>query len=250
MKMQVTPICEATNLPLPILPNEPQEARFSFWDYHHHFHPRSDPQLQHIDGKALRYSRGQLLPRALHNEYHRIFEGPPLPESIEEKFRLTVLACAGVVPRQAIALEGNLEYSEVTLGEREFEDISSSRSIYIERAHKSKAQYYTRRAIGRFFAYYALRQDINEVVSERVIDQFLDQSITDERRKELGNFILTEALGVSTEGLELEHQTLANEGYVSRTHQIAPRKLVRKFFTKDNYPQYHDEVARRIASAA
>src|SRR5437868_1010472 len=91
----------ATGLPLPIAPVEfarlPGPGGHSNW--HHHYHPAKSPILQTPAGVAVRNCRIQFVPRDVHQRYHDLFAGPPLPGSNEEAFRTTVLAVAGVVPR-------------------------------------------------------------------------------------------------------------------------------------------------------
>jgi hypothetical protein len=244
---QATPTCEISGLPLPILPTEPDARALSLYeDYHHHFHPRKSPELKGIDGKALRYSRGQLIARYLHTRYHQLFEGPSLPATREEKFRSTVLACAGVVPRQAIDLSREGEYRIVTLSNRQFEQLAAPRSIYVERAFSPTHAYYKRRTIGRFFAVYAMQQNVRQAVSDHVIEQFLDPGAEAGRKKELGNFILKEALGMSLEHLIPVHEDLKGEGYITPERQMPLQTIVQKFFTKDFFPDYHDEMAKRL----
>lgn len=249
-----TPVCEVTGLPLPIAPNEPPktEARFNFSDYHHHFHPRNDELLQGINGKAVRYSRGQFLPRVLHNRYHQIFNGPELPDNDTDRYRLSVLACAGVVPRQAINLSKPGEYQIVNLSNEEYASLASPDSIYIERARK-RSEYYTRKTIGKFFASYALQQNVRDAVSEKVVGQFLDEKTTPERKKELGNFILREALGMTIDDIAPLDQQIRTERLVFGERAKPLLTVVRKFFTIEFFPDYHDTVAetlRRNSEAA
>lgn len=248
-----TPVCEATGLPLPILPTEPDSrARLLFEDYHHHFHPRRDPSLSHIDGHAVRYSRGQIIPRYLHDRYHQIFTGPPLPQTQDEKFRVAVLACAGVVPRVALDLSVPGQYREVSLDDDVYERLAAPRSIYVEKAYYKKDHEYDlkRRTIGKFFASYAMQQNVREILSESVIGQFLDDATTPERKKELGNFILKEALLLSIVPIAGIHQELAQNGFVLPARRREPMSVIRKFFTKNKYTDYHDELERRIAAMA
>lgn len=248
-----TPVCEATGLPLPILPTEPDEqARFLFEDYHHHFHPRRDPQLMGADGLAVRFSRGQLVQRFLHDRYHAIFTGPPLPESQDEKFRLAVLACSGMVPRQAIDLSKPGQFQIVDLSHEQFERIAAPRSIYVEKAHSNNGKAYDRKrhTIGKFFAAHALSQGVQDTLSSSVIGEFLDDKTAAERKKELGNFILTQALRLSIEPIMPIHEELSAEGFVLPGRRVGPPAVVKKFFPKYRYADYHEELARRMVAAA
>lgn len=244
-----TPICDVTRLPLPILPTEPDtRARFLFEDFHHHFHPRLSPELSDLAGRALRYSRGQDIVRELHNRYHALFLGPQLPTNEEDKFRLTVLACAGVMPREAIDLSRSGHYRKVVLSEEEYAWFGESRSIHIDRAYKPDHGYYKRRAIGRFFAAYALKQNVREVVSDRVVGEFTDDKTNPERKKELGNLILREALGMSIDGILPLHRDLKAEGYILPGKVMGLPELLSKFFRRQYYPDYYSEMARLLGA--
>lgn len=252
-----TPTCDVTNLPLPIAKTEPtKEAQFSFYDYHHHFHPKRHELLSDVAGLAVRYSRGQFLPRAIHDRYHDIFAGPALPESTSEQYRLCVLACAGVVPRQAIELLSRSEYRIIDLSSDTHAALADRRSIFIEgawRADKQKGfkqgkNREVRKSIGRFFAQYALQQNIRSVVSERVIGEFLDESVSTDRRKELGNFILKEALDITIDDIVPMHSIAKEEGLITATNNKKPRKVIRSFFTTEVFPDYHAQVAQNLAS--
>lgn len=244
-----SPVCEVTGLPLPILPTEPHPgARFLYQDFHHHFHPRTSPELEGLAGQALRFSRGQDIPRFLHNRYHELFAGPVLPVTEEEKFRLTVLACAGVVPRHAINLDTGGGYSLVELDYDEYELLAAPRSIHIEKAYKfNRGSFHRRQTIGMFFAAYAMQQNVREVVSNHVIEQFVDDTTKPERKKELGNFILKEALDLSLDALIPFHRELKQEGYVRKEHATGLNEVVRKFFNKKYYSAYHGIMAVRLA---
>jgi hypothetical protein len=242
-----SPVCKATGLPLPILPTEPDaRALFIFEDYHHHFHPRNSPELKEIEGRAVRYSRGQMIGRFLHDRYHQLFLGPPLPETLDEKFRVAVMACAGVVPRQALDLSTPGEYKVVNLTNDQYERLTDPHSIHVDRAFHPEQSFYKRRTIGKFFASYAMQQNVRLAVSDNVIEQFLDVQATPERKKELGNLILREALGMSVESLAPLHRGLQEEGYVAPRKQLPLFSVVRKYFTKEYFQDYHDEIAKRL----
>lgn len=249
----LTPSCEVTGLPLPIQPEEPHESEalfFKNYNYHHHFHPREDPALKSADGRALRYSRGQYLPVALHSRYHTIFAGPQLPEGEQEVFKTIVLACAGVIPRQAVnAYSGEV----VDLSSREYEYLSQPDVTYIEGAFNRisvKNARKPRNRLGAYFASYAVNQDLSGVISEKVIKEFVHKKTSPERRKELGNFILRTAVNESLSEVAPLHRELKHEGYVA---PLAKKKklgeiIIGSFFTKQNFPKYYSEVLGNLAA--
>ena len=247
----ITPTCEATGLPLPLLPAELREngALLLRMNFHHHFHPNNHPILQGLAGRALRYSRGQIIDKPTHKSYHKKLSGPILPQSEKEIFHDIVFSCAGVVPQQAIDLSEPEGYRVINLSPEHFEKVSSPHSIYIEGAHHPKRSIRTRREIGKFFAHYAINQDLQDVLSEIVVEEFLDKQTYGQRRKELGNFILREALGVSIDGLVPTHRALISEGYVTpKRSQQGLFTVMRKFFTKDFFPAYYDEIEDRLGA--
>lgn len=107
----ITPVDEFSGLPLPLLPTAEvlpvNQGEIANW--HHHFHPKSDPVLSGtIGGRALRAARIQLVPAVQHNysdaAYHCFYAGPPIPTDRAEQFGMSVLACAGYMSDYAIDL--------------------------------------------------------------------------------------------------------------------------------------------------
>lgn len=240
------PSCEVTGQPLPVLPARLRENGV-FFNYDHLRFPSTAPELQGLAGRAVRCSSGQLIDYGSHKRKHKVFSQSDLPQTAEEAFRATVFACAGIVPRQAIDFSQKGEYEIVDLSNQQFEQIAHPRSIYIEGTHNPGRAKYVRKEIGRFFAYYALNQEMRDSLSESVIGEFLDNKTETDRKKELGNFILREAMGMSIDDLVPTHRTLKKEGYVAKNKDLGLFTVMRKFFTKNYFPDYHEEVAKRLA---
>jgi hypothetical protein len=244
-----TPTCEITGLPLPIVPIEPPEgARFTYKDYHHHFHPREDPLLKGLSGKALRYSRGQWGSREVHNWYHRNFSGPELPSDDDGKFKLAVLACAGVVPRQAIHFERKNDFEVIDIPDDLYRQIAAPSTTYVERAWKLGREHIPRKVIGNFFADYAVRQNVRLVVSDKVIGEFLEKKSSPERKKELGNFILKEALNLSIENIAPLDEVVQEEHLILSERPKPLARVVRKFCTKDLFPYFMNSMAENLSA--
>lgn len=242
-----TPTCEVTKLPLPVFHAEPpQGALFVPTNFHHHFHPHYSPELENISGRAVRYSRGQTLPIWLHQNYHDIFTGPELPKKLEDKFRLTVLSCAGVVPRQAIDVSSDSGYDVIDLNNVQYELLASRSSIHIEEPTSQWRQLYVRKTIGKFFAAYAMKQDVEDIVSRRVIKEFLSPRTSEARKRELGSYIIRGTLEESVRPLVPFHHELQDEGYVQGSKTGKLKSVLRKFFTKNYFPDYHEEIARLL----
>lgn len=250
----LTPTCEVTGLPLPIRPEGPREREaffFKNYNYHHHFHPADSPRLKGTDGKALRFSRGQYLPVAMHKRYHEVFAGPELPDDPQEVFKSVVLACSGVIPRQAID-----PYSAeiIDLTEQQYEHLSDPKVTYVEGAYNRQSIKNSRKPrahLGSYFASYAVGQNLSGIVSEKVIKEFIYKKTDLERKKELGNFILRAAVNESLHDIVPLHRNLQNEGYVA---PVAKKKrlgqiIIGNFFTKQYFPRYYSEILGQLRAS-
>lgn len=111
-----TPTDELSGLPLLLVPDE--RTLPIFWgfepsrgpdgrllvDQNHIWHPAKEVVEAGEGGAALRNSRVQFVLRhEQHNPYHGYYYGPPLPQTVDERFRTTVLCAAGYIPPRAIA---------------------------------------------------------------------------------------------------------------------------------------------------
>ena len=112
----ITPLDEISGMPLPILPQEHLTIEDPTTNWHHAWHPKTDPGLLDLGGRALRHSRAQLVRMTDHNHgdankgkqvYHDFYAGPELPKTDREKFYQCVLSAAGYVPERAIDLRGD-----------------------------------------------------------------------------------------------------------------------------------------------
>lgn len=243
-----TPTCEVTQLPLPILPTLTGNE-----DFHHHFHPAKSPELgalTSLSGRALRYSRGQDVNRTLHNRYHNIFTGPDIPQTDDERLRLCLLACAGVVPRQALDLSTKGQFEIVDVDDETYRELTRPQSIHVEKQFHQFMGARKRQAIGEYFAAQALQLQIDDIVSRKVIKEFLGSKTKPERRMELGNFILKEASIELVRPLAPLYEDLKTEGYVGNRKVTSISKAVLTFFTKDFYPQFYKQAEDRLAQVA
>lgn len=245
-----TPKDELTGLPLPIIITDPfhGNSNSTFVDYHHSFHPARD--LIHGDDAqvALRRSRGQNLPRWLHEHYHKYFAGPEFPESREEIFGTVVLACAGVVPRQAIFFGGNEGAPKIVNLRESVTRQIVVKSVRHEAEKREQPLDYYRAQIGMFFANYAIEQSIEEVVSSRVIDEFLYTNQRN-RRQELGNLLLREGIKMSVEPLVPVHNELKKEGLIARRQSDLTAR-VQDFFVRSRRKDYHIALEKKWLAAA
>lgn len=245
--LEVTPTIHG--LPYPIITRDPFHPNSATdLTFHHHFHPASAPELADLGGEVLRYSRGQTLPRWLHNRVHGIYGGPPLPQTEQDKFELTVLGCAGYIPRWGVEIDDYGNAHKVLLPPSRQGRVTP-RNVHIEDAHAiPNQQRYIRHRIGFFFANYALNQDIN--FPDSLIDEFLNS--TDEARKlELGNHFLIESVRTAMSPVLSMRAQLLKEGL--RLQPGKPdrmKKIVQTFFVKEYFPAYHPELTARFLGVA
>ena len=244
----ITPTCEVTGLPHPILIyHHPEIQTNGTPNYDHTFFDRKDPALLDDAGLAVRMSRGQVLPIWLHRLKHDRLNGPALPQTREEKFTVAVKACAGVVSRWAIDLRRPDDDLLVYMNDTTFDYVTDSRRMHYERALKPQGAHHREKVIGSFFIKYALEQDLSHV-SASLIDEFL-ATPNEFRKKEIGNFILNKALDVSLAPVLSMHRTLIGEGMVqpSRTKL---RPAVSRMIRRGKLTDYFEPLEEKLRAVA
>jgi len=193
-------------IPLPFVPIDDLEAVKHLTDWHHHFHPRRDPLLREEGGVVIRTAR---LQRAVidgpHLEYHQQYAGPELPSTIEERFRVAVLARAGYIPEHGLLLRGQLKPRIVRLSDRQ-------RHLLIEGGQlRAGSVGETHAFIGRL----ALEQDLSDI-NETTIDEFL-HSPDLVRRRMLGLWMLSQAINRTALPIAADYTRAWTEGRIPRT---------------------------------
>ena len=244
----VTPTCEITGLPHPVLIYDHPDNRASgLTNYDHAFFDRMDPALQDDAGRAVRMSRGQMLPMWLHRLKHDRLIGPELPQTREEKFIVAAKACSGVVSRWAIDLRRPDDDLLVYMDNETFNYVTDASRMHIEQAHKPKGLIHRQRVIGSFFLKYALEQDLGHI-SDSLINEFL--STADSlRKKEIGNLMLTDALSISLAPVLSIHRTLQTEGMV-QPHNNKLMPAVRQIVRKQKLVDYYEPLAEKLKQVA
>lgn len=243
-----TPVDELTGIPLPVIIIDPphETANTEFHDYHHHFHPERDLIYSDDAELALRRARGQYLPRWLHEHYHHYFAGPELNYSRRQIFQTVVLACAGVVPRKAIDFSSYQGPKIVDVSDQNTYQALAD-SIKHEGERQSSIGGLARAQIGTFFANYAVEQSFEDVVSRKVINEFLDTENA-ARRKVLGNLMLREAIHLSVEPILPVDKVLRQEG-ILRKRKTDFRNLVTDYFVRSRHPEYFQAIDRKLKVA-
>lgn len=247
------PIDVETGLPALILPDSSQNPHEV--NYHHHFFNRRDPRLigelgsvvnlvttdltlDQLGGVAVRMSRGQPLPKDVHVAFHREYGtiGKRLPETLDEKFKVALQGCAGVASRWAIDLSRSRADRLVYMDDDTYERVASPDKLCPEDNYYAFDKDIRRSHLADFFVGYALSRELT-MVSRLVVDEFL-HTRSEVRRRELGNFILAEALDASVDPIAAEHNQLKRRGLTGgvRSMQTMVRKRVSALGTERHYP--------------
>lgn len=223
---QITPTDNLSGLPLPVAPRIERIPlrRPDIADWHHHFHPREDPRLKTVGGLALRNVRMQLVPREFHNEgpqqYHRFFDGPPIPEDEATQFGMCILACAGYIPDEGIDLMHG-EPKVVVL------DHNQRNILRTHKQNNFDYRYfrYGYDPIRQFFAKYILNQALEDIIPPTMTDEFL-QTKDKARQIELGHEILMLASSSVTEGIARTYSQFRQSGRLHEQMPADPHMLV------------------------
>jgi hypothetical protein len=246
VEKQTVPTDPIIEMPHPLLvydvePDEP-------WNYDHMFFPRRSPLLQDLGGVAVRRCYGQHIPIRIHMLKNRCFDAVDLPQNEDEQFRTVVKGFAGVVSRWAIDMRLALRGKEdplVYMDDEVFRQTTNRFSMYHQHARRAVGDRYVRREVGRFMVDYALRSNLRDLVSDRVVGEFLGTR-NPLRRTELGNHIINQALRarldpIAPEVTELRRLGLVQEGRPGIWE--LPGKLIRRTEKRE----YHDLLAMRLA---
>lgn len=258
----LTPTDEIIGLPCLVLPYDVPGDRV---DYHHHFFPRRSPELvpgfdisdsapapgnmnlEDLASMALRMSRGQLLPRAVHELAHKKLLGPTLPQTVDDKFTTTIKACTGMVSRWAVDVRRPEDDMLVLMDDATFSQAASRRVLCTERVYYDRPANYRRQIFGNFFLQYALSKDL-EFISPDTVDQFLDAK-DDNRQRELGNLILKEALRARIDSVMLLHQRMVREGNIQPGRPLNVATSIRKLIHEESLASFYPILTERLLSA-
>lgn len=244
-----TPVDRLSGLPLPIFVTRQMfEDAGEEIDEHHAFHRKKRSELGylgenvdwealtpeqmslHLEGKAVRNSRLQLVPRRTHERYHHLFREPEqLPQIRSVKFKTAVLAVAGIVPREALDLPTSEEYRIVIMNNKQYRFLTGFRRMHFAGAYAKRPTeaFMKRDRMGRFFAQYAIEQSVGHLVDYPLIDEFLN-TIDDKRRRVIGRNMLAEAVDESIASLIPISQEAFREGMFRRSN-IDLRNTIAQF---------------------
>lgn len=199
---------DETGMPLPLVPSSRvMSIENGDANLHHHFHPRRDPGLNDVEGgQALRNSRVQLAQTyGNHMEYHRHYLGPALPQTVNDRLRLTILAHAGYVPERAILMRGASRKPKiVALADWQREQLVTGGEL----APVSNVE------AREFFIARVVSQDLSDI-RESYIDEFM-HTTDRSRRLFLGNWLLAKAIERAVEPVDAVYRSAWRDGRIPR----------------------------------
>ncbi|HXR50005.1 MAG TPA: hypothetical protein VN778_03180 [Verrucomicrobiae bacterium] len=218
-------------------------------NYDHSWFPKRAPQLTDLGGKAVQLSMGQILPVSIHNEKNRRFcRLSWLPKNDDEKFEAVVKGISSVVSRWAVDVRRPASNLLVRLDDAEFAFLTDPKRLHRDKALKDKAANDRRDDIASFLVQHAIERNLREVITDRVINRFLN-SEDEKYRRELGNLILKEALTARVEPFISSYSELKKKGFV-RPGALPPIIAVRKFITKSQLPEYYPLLTKKLLATA
>jgi hypothetical protein len=243
-----TPIDEETGISLSVFVT-PEDFINDKSHQHHKEHPDSREELQDYAGRALRYSATQELPRRLHmgayeGAYHYLFWGPKeIPTEPIDKIRKALLQLGGVIPRQAIVLNGK-DYELHSLTDEEHSFLSDRSMSHIEGKNLRTRQFRQIR-IGQAIVKASLDQDLADIASRKVKEQFIHTGDM-RRQKELGNFLIQNAISELISSVLPAYEDARRQGMVD-PKKLGLRSIVRNFIPYNEFNNYYEILRNKIS---
>ncbi len=218
-------------------------------DYDHSWYYSSSPDLKDPGGKAVRNSMGQVIPRRIHKIKNSRFGGLVwLPHTNTEKFVATIAGITGVASRWAVDVRRPDNDLLVYLDDTEFEFLTDKKRFHRQEALKDSQANRNRNVIGLFLVSYAIERGVRGIISDKLIDQFLNTE--DEiNRKMIGNFILKSAITENVSQLNINHSALKAKGLV-RPDAFNPSIAVWKYIKKAKLPDYYSAMTEKLLKSA
>ena len=246
-ELAYTPVHRETGISLPVLVT-PEDFVATRAHPHHSEHPSNRPELQDYAGKVLRRSRTQQLPDHLHSNYsgayHSIFWGPEtLPEDDQGKIVKALLNLGGVIPREAIILDGE-GYDVRALTDDEHSFLSHPKLTMME-ARNSRNKMFHQRSIGHSIIRYALDQELDDIASSKVQQEFV-RTFDRLREKELGNQMIRVAIDQAIRPALDMFEAAREEGMVDAA-RLSLRSVVRNFVPASHFGNYYEILFRKLA---
>jgi hypothetical protein len=215
-------------------------------DYDHSWFTHNNPCLQGQGGRALHYSLGQVLPRWKHEIKNQRYLEPPLPakDDANEQFRLAAAGCARLIGPYAIDVTSDDWTTPVLMTPEQYDWLTDPRRMHIEGNTPRRAQT-TRIHLGKFFAVHALSQDFGQIITPKVIKDFLHTE-DPVRKTELGNLLLREGVAAAVEPLNAVKAQLADTYDLPQIKGIDLARKLRKFFPKQRFGDYYGVLTARL----
>ena len=219
---------------------------------HHKEHPSRREELRDYAGRALRFSSTQQLPDHFHmggykGSYHNIFWGPEImPQTSRAKITKALLNVGRVIPREAIVLTGD-GWEKKSLSDKEHTFLSHPSLTHVEgRTERSRLSKQNR--IGHALITFALEQELEDVASKKVKQEFLN-TVDRKRERELGNFMIQSAVDQAISPVAVLYESAKKQGMVSSVH-VGIREVLGNLITPaQDYPNYYELLHKKLSVA-
>jgi len=231
VEKKITPVDHLTGLPLPIYPYSDyseysHSVRYPGYDpfktiWHHHFHPEADLPSNKKGALFLRHSRVQLVPAWLHDDYHDIYEGPPIPKNIYSRYLMGIFAVAGYMPKNAIDVPNSrFEDEIIPLNFHEYKGMQQPGMLKGEYIRDNGRLKWA----SRFMMSVVLKQDI-KAINELTLEEFLITPDKD-RRIKLAAHIIDKLVDQSTLPINDKYQRARHNKRIINRGLVTPRDVV------------------------
>lgn len=244
------PVDPLTGLPLPLA-----QAEKPMWllgptrrDYDHSWFPSNDPGLKGPAGRALRFSLGQWVRRWEHELKNKKAGPPLLPADEHAYFQATVAGIARMIGPYAIDFTSDDWTVPVLMTPRQYAYVTDPRNMYMQGGRNARPGRFNhvRDHIGKYFAAYAIDHGLGQVVTPRVVDEFLDTK-DPTRKTELGNLLLRESVEAAVAPIMPVAQEI-REMSPTPSPVLDPRTAVHRCFQRERFADYFGLLTERLTA--
>ena len=238
----------ATMLPYPIAPVLDKTRQIETWeDRHHAAYQRLSPELQGDAGRSVRHSRVQLVPRWLHNRYHKFYpDGIALPETDLEKFCFATLACAGYIPNKAVDVSQR-KPKLVDIDAKGYRYFRKNGRIHPEvNINKTTGEDDYAKHRGIFFMKYVLENNI-EGINPDLLKKFLsmNKERDSKKRAQLGWLIVGKAIENATDPIKPLYRKAQEMGMLDKSCPTGPQQVIKRA-VRHHLPGCFDELETKV----
>ena len=247
-----TPVDELTGLPLLIAPRDDVPYLLSHpkvnaarreagerrhIDRNHVYHPST--RLTTEASKALQGSRIQYVMRLDHDTYHAAYDGPSLPQTLEEHYYQMVFSAANYIPPRALDVSGDSP-REITLTDAQILRFQSSGEVKMADSGK----------VGKFLEGFVLADPEFDHIPAKLIDEFLTigtETAADLRRqRHLAHQLLSFVIDATTEPMYQAYKRALERNVWKPSVNASPRQVVHEQIIGRG-PQRRRKAIRKVS---